>query len=94
MEANGFPVVAGQNVVALSDVLEFDVAPEEGVALTKAEVTSGSVLIQVEHSIGFELNLSYQFPDVLMEGEPLGFGLEVPWADEEQAGVDHLWMVR
>ena len=78
---NGILVVEGTNVVPFSDVLQFDVAPEEGVALTKAEVTSGSVLIQVEHSLGFELNLSYQFPDVLLEGEPLSFALEVPWAE-------------
>lgn len=84
---NGILVVEGQNVVPLSDVLQFDVAPEEDVALTKAEVTSGSVLIQVEHSLGFELNLSYQFPHVLLEGEPLAIALEVPWAEGDQAGM-------
>ena len=87
LTTNGIPVFPNQSFVVLADVLQFDVAPEEGVALTKAEVTSGSVLIQVEHSLGFELNLSYQFPDVLVEGGPLAFALEVPSAEEDQVGV-------
>lgn len=84
---NGLPVASQTQVVGVSDVLEFDLNQPEGLELTDAQISSGSIEIEVQHSLQCYVNLLYQFPGVLVQGEPLEFVLELPPATDSEAGV-------
>lgn len=84
---NGLPLTSDVQVVGTSEVLEFDLNQPEGLALTDARVSSGSVVIEVKHSLQAYVDMIYQFPGITVGGEPLEFAVQLPPATDETPGV-------
>ncbi len=85
---NGLPVTSQTTVVGTQDVLDIELNQPEGLALTDALVSSGTVGIEVKHSLQCEVAMLFQFPGILVEGNPLEFSLELPPATETVPGED------
>ena len=83
---NGLPVADQTQVVGYTDALEFVLNEPEGIKLTDARLSSGMVAIDVKHSLQCYVNMNYQFPGILVEGEPLEFVLPLPPATEFAPG--------
>ena len=87
---NGVPVQEGMPVALSEDdvpVLEISLSQPEGLELTELTLTSGSMELEVQHSLRCYVDLLYTFPSVMVEGEPLEFGLQLPPATDDAPGV-------
>ena len=86
---NNVPVQEGLPV-ALSDdelpVIEINLSKPEGLELTKAQISGGSVQILVQHSLQCEIDVQFTFPGVQIEGAPMEITLPLPPATETSAG--------
>ena len=88
---NGVPVQEGLPV-ALSDddlpFVEIELNQPEGLELTEAQLSGGSIQLEVQHSLQCEVNVLFTFPGVQINGEPMDVPLQLPAATDAVAGSE------
>ena len=88
---NGVPVQEGIPV-ALSDdelpMVDITLSEPEGLELTKAQLSGGTIQIEVQHSLQCEVDVLFTFPGVQINGESMEVGLELPAATDAVAGSE------
>ena len=87
---NGVPVQEGIPVALTQDalpVVEIDLNEPEGLALTEAQMSGGSIHLEVQHSLQCEVNVLFTFPGVQIDGASMEIGLPLPPATAAVAGT-------
>ena len=68
---NGLVVTEDMDVISYTDEVNFTLSETEGMLLTDASLASGSLLLEVKHSLPSEVQMLYDLPGVIMNNASL-----------------------
>lgn len=83
---NGLVVVEDLEVFGYSEELDFELPGTEGMALTEAALLSGTMFLDVKHSLEGDVFLDYELPGVTFDGVPLSLSMQLTPATATEAG--------
>ena len=83
---NGLIVVEDLEVFGYSEELDFELPGTEGMALTEASLLSGTMYLDVKHSLEGDVFLDYDLPGVTFDGVPLTLSMLLTPATPSEAG--------
>ena len=83
---NGLIVVEDLEVFGYSEELDFELPGTEGMALTEASLLSGTMYLDVKHSLEGDVFLDYDLPGVTFDGVPLTLSMLLTPATSTEAG--------
>ena len=84
--SNGLVVVEGLEVFGYSEEIDFDLPGTEGMALTSASLLSGTMFLDVKHSLEGDVLLDYELPGVTFDGVPLTLSMLLSPATATEPG--------
>jgi len=80
-------VVEGNEVLGYSEPFNFDIVQLPGMELTEATLSGGTMTIEVIHSLQLEVEMVFDFPDILDGTDWLSVPMLLPPATTTEAGV-------
>ena len=83
---NGLIVVEDLEVFGYSEELDFELPGTEGMELTEASLLSGTMYLDVKHSLEGDVFLDYELPGVTFDGAPLMLSMLLTPATPTEAG--------
>ena len=83
---NGLVVTEDMDVISYTDEVNFALSETEGMLLTDASLASGSLLLEVKHSLPSEVQMLYDLPGVTINDASLSIPMLLPPATATDPG--------